>query len=429
MNRRALLVGIDAYDQIRPELTWCADDALAMREVLAFHANYDPNFACRVLLSAHPADGAVASRVSYTDLRRAIEALFAYEGLAVFYYAGHGIVACGRTYLATCDGNPGVPGLALNELLEMANRATAHDVLLILDSCYAGALGEAEAEGKAGSDTQNHYLRPGVTLLAAARPRQHAVELDGHGMFTRLVLGALKGGAADVRGRVSAAAIYSYVEQALGPWDQRPIYKSNATRLDTIRNCQPDVEDAELRRLPRLFPTPDSRYPLDPSYEVSRPEANPHHVALFNLFKRYQVARLLRTSRDTALYFAALRRQTVELTPLGQFYHQLAQSDLLGDSPAFTYQGESHMPDAEVVARLFHEAYERLAPAFGYVTRDETRVPWEQVPERNRRLMIAVAAEVLAEILSTAEHPTQRAEQTGEPATGVVERADEQATD
>lgn len=87
------------------------------------------------------------------------------------------------------------------------------------------------------------------------------------------------------------------------------------------------------------------------------------------------------------------------------------------------------MPDAEAVARMFHEAYERLAPAFGYVTRDETRVPWEQVPERNRRLMIAVAAEVLAELFSTAEHPTQRAEQVGEPATGAVERADEQASD
>ena len=54
------------------------------------------------------------------------------------------------------------------------------------------------------------------------------------------------------------------------------------------------------------------------------------------------------------------------------------------------------MPDAESVAKLFHEAYERLAPAFGYETRRATRVPWEEVPERNRRLMIASTAEVLA---------------------------------
>lgn len=54
------------------------------------------------------------------------------------------------------------------------------------------------------------------------------------------------------------------------------------------------------------------------------------------------------------------------------------------------------MPDAESVAKLFHDAYERLAPAFGYETRKETRVPWEQVPEDNKHLMIAATAEVLA---------------------------------
>lgn len=47
------------------------------------------------------------------------------------------------------------------------------------------------------------------------------------------------------------------------------------------------------------------------------------------------------------------------------------------------------------VARRFHEAYERLAPEFGYETRPESAVPWERVPERNRALMIAVVSEVL----------------------------------
>ena len=54
------------------------------------------------------------------------------------------------------------------------------------------------------------------------------------------------------------------------------------------------------------------------------------------------------------------------------------------------------MPDAEAVAKLFHETYERLAPAFGYKTRQDTRVSWESLPEHNKRLMIATAAEVLA---------------------------------
>ena len=49
---------------------------------------------------------------------------------------------------------------------------------------------------------------------------------------------------------------------------------------------------------------------------------------------------------------------------------------------------------AEILASRFHEAYERLAPAFGYKTRDASAVPWNEVPEGNRRLMIAVCKEL-----------------------------------
>ncbi|GAA1026862.1 hypothetical protein GCM10009557_06080 [Virgisporangium ochraceum] len=50
--------------------------------------------------------------------------------------------------------------------------------------------------------------------------------------------------------------------------------------------------------------------------------------------------------------------------------------------------------DAEAIARAFHEAYERLAPSFGYETRKASAVPWADVPEPNRQLMTAVAAEI-----------------------------------
>jgi hypothetical protein len=46
---------------------------------------------------------------------------------------------------------------------------------------------------------------------------------------------------------------------------------------------------------------------------------------------------------------------------------------------------------SEQLARLFHETYERLAPTFGYGTRKETAVPWEDMPDKNKRFAIAVA--------------------------------------
>ncbi len=54
----------------------------------------------------------------------------------------------------------------------------------------------------------------------------------------------------------------------------------------------------------------------------------------------------------------------------------------------------------EALARAFHETYERLAPSYGYETRRASAVPWEQVPENNKQLMIAVCEELLRGVLS-----------------------------
>ncbi len=54
--------------------------------------------------------------------------------------------------------------------------------------------------------------------------------------------------------------------------------------------------------------------------------------------------------------------------------------------------------DPEVLAQRFHEAYERLAPSHGYATREASAVPWDQVPDRNRELMIDTVAEVTADL-------------------------------
>jgi len=52
-------------------------------------------------------------------------------------------------------------------------------------------------------------------------------------------------------------------------------------------------------------------------------------------------------------------------------------------------------PRADQIAREFHEAYERLAPDFGHRTREESAVPWEEVPSGNRGLMVATVTTLL----------------------------------
>ena len=63
----------------------------------------------------------------------------------------------------------------------------------------------------------------------------------------------------------------------------------------------------------------------------------------------------------------------------------------------------------EALAALFHAVYERLAPQYGYETRSESAVPWSQVPENNKRLMIAVAAEVGSAIRAESSAALQEA--------------------
>lgn len=405
MMRRALLVGINTYDHMS-NLVGCIDDVYTLQPLLAFDEDNTSNFDCKLLLGTHSMTQALLAsqpeRVTFTALRNALQALFAFDEKVLFYFSGHGYVKEGETYLVTQDGNSILPGIALSEILDMANASPAREVLLLLDSCHSGALGEPKSYGSLAKA----YLRPGVTLLAASNSHQSALEKNGRSLFTNLVIGALKGGASDVRGYISEASMYAYVEQALGAWEQRPIYKSNANHLSSVRRCYAEIEDEELRRIPHFFLQPNAHYFLNPSYEVTHPTALPEHIAIFKLFKQYQVARLLRPTIGDDLYFAALHSHPVELTPIGQFYWQLTKNNVLGNQAVSKTRKKRRMPDAESIAKLFHETYEHLAPTFEYETRPATRVAWNDVPERNKRLMIAVTAEVLAMLFPPEDQDT-----------------------
>ena len=320
MSKRALIVGIDDYDRVSC-LKGCVNDALEMQSVLERHGDGSPNYDCRVLTS--PGKKAITRKF----LREQWSELFdSFNGDILFYFSGHGTPTDVGGFLVTQDGEPGDPGIAMNDLLTLANRSRANSVLLILDCCFSGDIGNP-ANLQGGGNIENQaQLREGLTILAASRSDQTAAEIGGQGVFTNLVLGALRGGAADVRGRVSAASIYAYVEQALGAWVQRPIYKSHADRLPPVRLCKPDVNDDLLRELPALFSEAESEFPMNPSFEHTEDSAIPENVEIFNKFKALRNARLLTTFKDKDLYYISLHSEQARLTQLGQFYWHLAKA-------------------------------------------------------------------------------------------------------
>lgn len=52
------------------------------------------------------------------------------------------------------------------------------------------------------------------------------------------------------------------------------------------------------------------------------------------------------------------------------------------------------------LARFMHERYEKYAFIFGWNTQEMTKVPFEELPEENKRTMLAVADDVLSLIKS-----------------------------
>lgn len=324
MAKRALIIGIDKYNDpnIR-DLTGAVKDARAMESVLATNEDGSPNYDCRTCTSPGPWP------VSRGFLRDKWDELFAgFDEEILFFFAGHGTPTDIGGFLVTQDASSNDPGLPMQELVDRANRSKAREVLLILDCCFSGSLGNPAS---IQSDVENRaILREGVTILAASRPTETSAEATGgHGVFTNLVLNALYGGAADVLGNVSAASVYAYAEQALGPWDQRPLYKSHASRLTPIRKCDPEVPLPIIRRLPQIFPDPMASLALDPSYEWSIEPRDTIKEEIFDCLKLYRNARMLRTTDKSIdrgdLYHAAVHSTGVRLTGLGRFYWQLAK--------------------------------------------------------------------------------------------------------
>jgi caspase domain-containing protein len=316
MSKRALIVGINEYDTVT-SLWGCVKDATGMADVLARNDDGSINFDCKLFTSPGP------EKITRGALKRYWNELFhEFRGDVLFYFSGHGTSTNVGGYIVTQEGTPEDPGLAMSDLLVLANDSAAKTVLLILDCCFSGSVGNLPGIQN-GKQEDRALLREGVTILAASRPGQVSMEVGGHGVFTKLVVGALKGGAADVRGRVSAASIYAYAEAALGPWDQRPQYKSHATQLDPVRTCEPRVSDSLIRELPVFFPTEGYGYQLDQTFEETNSLAKPENVATFKKFKLLQIAGLLKPLNGQDLYWAAESYGSVVLTTLGRLYRQL----------------------------------------------------------------------------------------------------------
>jgi hypothetical protein len=311
--RKALVVGINDYPT--NPLTGCINDAIALTALLERHGDGSPNFSVRKMLSN-------GSTITRGALKGEIDNLFTGDPeTALFYFSGHGYLNSFGGYIVTPNHKRYDEGVAMDEILGAANRSAAKNRIIILDCCHAGTMGSpAITEGRFSE------LADGVTVLVACRPDEGALESGGQGVFTALLLDALQGGSADLVGHVSPGSIYAYVDRALGPWKQRPVFKTNVSRFVSLRNVAPPIIATVLRKICIHFPTAYEEHQLDPSYEDTEPNHDPEKARIFKELQKMERVGLVVSVSEEHMYYAAMNSKSCKLTAMGVQYWNLVNS-------------------------------------------------------------------------------------------------------
>lgn len=320
LHKKALIVGIDNYPS--QPLCGCVNDATSIANILETDGNGDPNFEVQLKTDIQ----------SKSNFKTLIAELFKGKSdieTALFYFSGHGFLNEIGGYLVTPDYSKYDEGISMYEILALANISEVQNKIIILDCCHAGTMGIPMINNPISQ------LSEGVTILTASRGDELSIEINGHGVFTNLLLDALNGGAADLRGNISPGSVYAYIDQALGEFYQRPVFKTNVSRFTSLRWVEPQISDVTLRKIKDLFPDPNDHFSLDPSYEetnskdikheIIEPFADPENVKVFKQLQKLQSVGLVVAVDAPFMYFAAMNSKACKLTPLGQHYWRLAK--------------------------------------------------------------------------------------------------------
>ena len=317
--KKALIVGLNNYPG--RELEWCNNDAIAMTELVESNGDGSPNFEVVPIID----------NCSKKNLTLAIGKLFADDAdIALLYFSGHGADIDGG-YLCTTDFSESNYGVKMTDVLEMANKSRCKNKVIILDCCFAAKMGESILLNN------NSILGEGVTIIAASQSWQLSEEKRSlqHGIFTELLIQGLKGGAADIGGNITPASLYSFVDQSLGAWQQRPVFKTNISQFLPLRTIQAKVSKSILRKLSTYFENPTDEFKLDPSYEytnalniehqVIEPYADAEHVNVFKELQLFESVGLVEPVGTEHMYFAAMENKSCKLTALGLHYWKLSK--------------------------------------------------------------------------------------------------------
>lgn len=316
--KKALVIGINNYPTA--PLRGAVNDAKIISELLHVNENDSTNFEVKTIYD-------IGTRA---ELLTEISRFFKLNAdMGLLYFAGHGYVNELGGFLVTPDHKNYDEGIAMHDILNLANGSKIRNKVIILDCCKSGFFGTATENGSVLE------IKTGTTILTSSRENEPSKEINGHGVFTNLLIEGLRGGAADIRGHISPGGLYAYIDQALGAHEQRPVFKTNVTEFVELRTVIPQVSLNILRQLTEYFQNPSDSLQLDPSFEytntndieheVLEPYANPENVLIFKNLQKLESVGLIIPVGEEHMYYAAMRSKTCKLTSLGHHYWRLVR--------------------------------------------------------------------------------------------------------
>src|SRR4029079_11601978 len=119
----------------------------------------------------------------------------------------------------------------------------------------------------------------------------------------------------------------AHIDQSLGSWEQRPIFKTNVSNFTILRKVQPSVSLEELKEITALFADKNAPLRLDPSFEPESRHPDEQNVRKFAILQKYCKVNLVVPVNAPHMWHAAMQKQSCMLTMLGKHYWNLVDKD------------------------------------------------------------------------------------------------------
>lgn len=234
-------VGVSRYESPDLNLAFADADARAIGEEVQAAARRGPYREVRTLVLTN-------EEVTRESMLAGLSRFLGQAGpddVAVLFVAGHGMrdLASGSYYFLPAPATADTllaDGLRMSDFDESLRvvRRNVRAVIVMLDTCHAGALGIPSA-AVASADEMGRQMSTGegFFLLAASRPGEQSKERSqlGHGAFTYALLEGIGGqGDGDGDGSLSVSELFGYVARRvpqLTAGSQHPYNKMEGTDL------------------------------------------------------------------------------------------------------------------------------------------------------------------------------------------------------